>query len=132
VNAIRSSVTDAVASRRTTNTTTRLASGAAAAPVAGRPSPSCRVFHSPTRSTACWLAVRRCGGALWSTAPGNRPRLRSKTLTACLIPPRSAAGRAAWTAPNQPFPSSAKHSPAWLTGWCLVIRPITKLGRGLG
>ena len=41
--------------------TTGLGSGAVAATVAGRPSPSCRCFLSLTRTTACWLAVRRCG-----------------------------------------------------------------------
>ena len=132
VNMIRSSATDAAASRRTMSITTGLASVAVAAPVAGRPSPSCRVFLSLTRITACWLAVRHCGGALWSTAPGKRRRLHSKTLIACPIPPRFAAGRAAWTAPNRPFPFSAKRSLAWLTGWRAVIRPITKLGLCLG
>ncbi len=132
VNAIPSSAMDAAASRPMMSITTGLASVAVTAPVAGRPSPSCRGFRSLTRITACWLAVRRCGGALWSTAPGKRQRLRSKTLTVCPIPPRSAAGRAAWTAPNRPFPFSAKRSPAWLTGWRAVIRPITKLGLCLG
>jgi hypothetical protein len=92
VSAIRSSVTDAAASRRTMRITTGLASVAVAAPVAGRPSPSCRGFRSLTRATACWLVVRHGGGALWSTALGKRRRLRSKTLTACPIPPRSVAG----------------------------------------
>jgi len=114
------------------NITIGLASVAVAAPVAGRLSPSCRVFHSLTRSTVCWLAVRRCGGALWSTAPGKKRLLHSKTLTACRIPPRFVAGRAAWTVPNRPFPFSAKRSLAWLHGGRAVIRPITKLGRCLG
>src|SRR5216684_3249220 len=61
-----------------------------------------------------------------------RQRLRSKTLTVCPIPARSAAGRAAWTAPNRPFPFSAKRAPAWFTGWRVVIRPITTLGLCLG
>jgi hypothetical protein len=80
--------------------TTGLASVAVAAPVAGRPSPSCRGFRSRTRITACWLVARHCGGALWSTTPGNRPRLLSKTQTACPILPRSAAGPRPGTPPQ--------------------------------
>ena len=53
VKVIRSSATDAVASKRMMNITIGLASVAVAAPVAGRLSPSCRVFHSLTRSTVC-------------------------------------------------------------------------------
>jgi len=128
VNAIRLSATDAAASRHTMSITTGLESGVVAAPVAGRPSPSSRCFLCLTPITACWRAVRHCGGALWSTAPGKKHCLSSKTLIACPIPAPSAAGRAAWTAPNRPFPLSAKRSPAWLTGWRAVIRPSTKLG----
>ena len=116
VSTIRSSVMDAAASRLTTSITTGLASAADAAPIAGRPSPSCRGFRFRTPITACWLVARHCGGTLWSTTPGNRPRLCSKTQTACPIPPRSVVGRAAWTAPSRPFPFSTKRSPASLTG----------------
>jgi hypothetical protein len=130
VNAIRSSVTDAAASRRTMSITTGLASVAAAAPVAGRPSPSCRGFRSLTPATACWHVVRHGGGVLWSTAPGKRRRLRSKTLTECPIPPRSAAGPTAWTPPNQRLPFCAKHSPALLIGWHSPIKRVTKLSLG--
>ena len=63
VNVIRSSATDAAASRRTMNITTGLVSVAVAAPVVGGPSPFSRVFRSLTRTTVCWRAVRHCGGA---------------------------------------------------------------------
>jgi hypothetical protein len=112
VNTIRSSAMDAAASRHTMSITTGLASVAVAAPVAGGPSPSSRVFRSLTRTTVCWLAVRRCGGALWSTAPGKRPRLCSKTRITCPILPHFAAGPTDWTAPNRLFPFSTKRSPA--------------------
>ena len=79
-NAIRSSVTDAAASRRTMSITTGLASVAVPVLVAGRPSPSRRGFHSLTRATARWLVVRHYGGVLWSTAAGKRRGPRSKTL----------------------------------------------------
>jgi hypothetical protein len=108
--------------------TTGLASGAVAAPVAGKPSPSCRYFLFLTRTTVCWRVVRRCGGVLRSIAPGKRQCLRSKILIACPIPPHFAAGPRDWTAPNRLFPFSAKRSPAWLTGWRVAIPPITKLG----
>jgi len=71
VNAIRSSATGAAAGRRTTSIMIGLRSVAVAALVAGRPSLSSRCFLSITRITACWRAVMRCGGALWSTAPGE-------------------------------------------------------------
>ena len=116
VSTIRSSVMDAAASRHMTSITTGLAFAAAAAPAVGRPSPSCRAFRCLTLITACWLVARHCGGALWSTTAGNRPRRRSKTLTGCPIPRRSAVGRAAWTPPNRPFPFSAERSPASPTG----------------
>jgi hypothetical protein len=132
VKVIRSSATDVASSRRTMNTTTGSASVVVAAPVAGGPSPSSRCFLSLTRTTVCWRAVGHCGGALWNTALGKRPRLRSKTLIAYLILPHFAAGPTDWTAPNRHFPFSTKRSPAWLTGWRLVIRPITKLGLCLG
>ena len=109
--AIRSSAMDTAANRRTMNTTIGSGSGAVAVPVARKPSPFSRCFLSPTRTTVCWHAVRPCGGALWSTAPGKKQRLRSKTLTACLIPPHFAAGPTAWTAPNRHFPFSIKRSP---------------------
>jgi hypothetical protein len=112
VNAIRSSAMDAAASRRMMNTTTGLASGAVAAPVVGRPSPSCRGFRSLTRITVWWRAVRRCGGALRSTALGKRQRLRSKILIVSPILPHFDAGRAAWTARIRPVLFSAKRSPA--------------------
>ena len=116
VSTIRSSAMDAAASRHTTNITIGLPSAAAAAPVAGRLSPSCRGFRSRTPITACWRVARRCGGALWSTTPGSRPRLRSKTQTACPIPPRSDVGRSAWIAPNRGFPFTSKRSLASLSG----------------
>ena len=116
VSTIRSSVMDAAASRLTTSITTGLASAADAAPIAGRPSPSCRGFRCLTPTTAYWLVARHCGGALRSNAAGNRPRRRSKTQTACPIPPRSAVGRMAWTIPNQGFLFSARRSLASFTG----------------
>ena len=112
VNAIRSLVTDAVASRRTMNTTTGLASGGVAAPVAGKPLPSCRSFLFLTHTTVCWLAVRRCGSASRSTAPGKRPCLRSKIRIACPILAHFAAGPTDWTALSQSFLFFAKRSPA--------------------
>ena len=112
VNAIRSSVTDAVASRRTMNTTTGLASGGVAVPVAGKPLPSCRSFLFLTHTTVCWFAVRRCSGASRSTAPGKRPCLRSKIRIACPILAHFAAGPTDWTALSQPFLFFAKRSPA--------------------
>ena len=127
VSAIRSSATDAAASKRMMNTTIGSGFGAVAVPVAERPSPSYRCFLSLTRSTACWFAVRHCVGDLWSTAPGKKRLLHSKTLTACPIPLRSVAGPTDWTAPNRLFPFSVKHSRVSLTGWRAVIRPITKL-----
>ena len=131
-NAIRSSATDAAASRPTMNITTGLGFVAAVAPVAGRPSPSFPCFLSLTPITACWLVARHCGGALRSIAPGKRRRLRSKILIACPILPPFAAGPTDWTAPNRLLPFSAKRSPAWLIGWRVVIRPIRKLGLCLG
>ena len=116
VSTIRSSAMDAAASRHTTSITTGLTSAVAAAPIAGRPSPSCRGFHFRTPITACWLVARHCGGTLWSTTPGNRPRLCSKTQTACPIPPRSDVGRSAWIAPNRGFPFTSKRSLASLSG----------------
>ena len=116
VSAIRSSAMDAAASRHTTRITTGLTSAVAAAPVAGRPSPSCRGFRCLTRITACWLVARHCGGALWITTLGNRPRRLSKTRIACPIRPRSAVGRVAWTVPNRGFLFSARRSLASLTG----------------
>jgi len=116
VKLIRSSVTDAAASKPMMSITIGLTFVAVAVPVAGRPSPSCRYFLFLTRTTVCWHAARHCGGASWSTAPGKRPCLRSKTLTACPILPHSAAGPTDWTTPNRFFPFSAKRSPAWLTG----------------
>ena len=129
VNAIPSSVMDAGASSPTMNTTTGSASGAVAAPAAGRPSPFFHCFLSLTPTTVCWRALRHCDGALWSTAPGKRPRLRSKTRIAYPILPRFAAGAAA---PNRLFPFSTKRSSASLTGWRPAIRPISKLGLCLG
>src|SRR5262249_25898972 len=130
VNAIRSSVTDAGASRRTMRTTTGLASVAVAAPVAGRPSPSYRGFRSLTRVTACWRVVRPYGGVWWSTAPGKRRRLHSKTLIGCPIPPPSVAGPTAWTPSSQRLPFCAKRSPALLIVWHSPIRRVPKLGLG--
>jgi hypothetical protein len=127
-NAIRSSVTDAAASRRTMNITTGLRSGAASATVAGRPSPSCPCFLFPTRITVCWLAFRRCGDACWNTALGKRRRPRSRIPIGRPIPPPSAAGRAAWTALNRQLPFCAKRLPAWLMGWGAPISPIPRRG----
>ena len=98
------------------NITTGLAFVVAAAPVAGKPSPSFHCFLSLTPITACRLVARHCGGALRSIAPGKRQCLRSKILIACPILPHFAAGPTDWTAPNRLFPFSAKRSPAWLTG----------------
>jgi hypothetical protein len=112
--------------------TTGLASGAVAAPLAGRPSPFCHHSLFLTRTTVCWLAVSRCGGASRSTAPGKRQCLRSKTRIACPILPHFAAGPTDWTALRQPFLFSVKRSPACLTGRRAWIRPIRKLGLGLG
>ena len=128
VSAIRSSATGAAASRHTMNITTGLGSGAASAPVAGRPSPSFRCFLSLTRTTACWLAVRRSGDTGWSSAPGKRRCPRSKIPIGYPIPPRSAAGRAAWTAPIRRLLFCAKRLPAPLIGWG---PPIPKLGHYL-
>ena len=92
VSAIQSSAMGAAASRRTINITTGLGSGAATALVATRPSLSSRRFLCLTRTIACWLVAKPCGGAWRSTALGKRRRLRSKTRIACPTPPRSAAG----------------------------------------
>ena len=75
-NAIPSSVTVAVASRHTMNITTGLGSDAAFARVVERPSPCFPCSLSPTPTTACWLAAKRCGGVGRSTARGKRRRLR--------------------------------------------------------
>ena len=103
VSAIRSSAMAAAASRRTTNITTGSGSGGVAVLIAGRPSPFCRCFLCLTPTTACWLAVRRYGGVGRSTAPGKRRHPRSTTPIASPIPPRSAAGPAAWTLPSLPL-----------------------------
>jgi len=92
VSAIQSLAMGAAASRRTINITTGLGSGAATALGATRPSLSSRRFLCLTRTIACWLVAKPCGGALRSTALGKRRRLRSKTRIACPTPPRSAAG----------------------------------------
>ena len=70
----RSSATAAAASRLTMSIMTGLRSGAASVTVVARPSPSCRLFLSPTHTTACWLAVRHCGFTLWKTARWNPQR----------------------------------------------------------
>ena len=132
VNGIRSSATDAAASRRTMSITIGLGSVGVVAWVAERPSLSFRCSLSRTRITACWRAVMRCGGALWSTAAGKRRHPRSETVIVCPIPPLSAGGRAAWIPPNWPSPSCAKCWPAWLTGGRGVPGPIPKLGFCLG
>ena len=64
--AIRSRVTDAVASRRTISVTTGSRSGAVAAQVAGRPLPSSRRFRSLIRVFSCrlWTIPRRQGHRL--------------------------------------------------------------------
>src|SRR5207237_351076 len=80
-------------------------------PVARRLLLSSRRFPFLTPTTACWLAARHCSGALWSTTPGKKQRLGSKTRIACPIPPRSAAGLAAWTPLNLQLPFCAKRSP---------------------
>ena len=132
VSAIRSSATGTAASRHTMNITTGLESGAASATVAERPSLSFRCFLSLTRTTACWLAVRRSGDTLWITAPGKMRRPLSKIPIGCPIPPLSAAGRAAWTTLNRQLHFCAKRSSAWFTGWRVAIRPIPRLGCGRG
>jgi hypothetical protein len=132
VSAIPLSVTGDAVSRPTMSIMIGLGFVAVTVLVAERPSPSSRCFLCLTRSTACWRGCRHCGGAFGSTAPGNKPRLRSRTLIVCLIPPPSVAGRATWTPPSRPFPFCGKRLLAWLTGWCAVIRPITKLGFCLG
>ena len=116
VNAIRSSAMDVAASRRTMSITTGSKSGAVAATVAGRPSPSSRCFLSLTPITACWLDVRRCGDASWSTAPGKRRCPRSKTLIACPTPPPSAAGLGGLD-PSQPARSFLRRTLARLAPW---------------
>ena len=58
----------------------------------------------------------------WSSAPGKR-------LLKCPILPCSAAGRAAWIAPNRLLPFCAELSPAWPAGWGATLRRIPKLGR---
>ena len=116
VSRIRSSATGTAASRHTTSITIGLISAAAGVPVVGRPLRCCRGFHCLIPTTAYWLVARHCGGALNSTTPGNRPRRRSKTQTACPILRRSAVGRAVWTAPNRRFRFCAKRSPASITG----------------
>jgi hypothetical protein len=60
---VRLSATAAAASRRTMSIMTGSRSVAVAARIAERPSLSCRCFLSLTRITACWHAVRHCGGA---------------------------------------------------------------------
>ena len=113
---IRSSVTDAVASRRTMNITTGLRSGAVFATVAGRHLRSCRCFLSLTRITACWLVVRHCGGAWWRVAAGKRQHLRSRIRIVCPIHPRSAAGPMDWTDCNRQPPFCAKRLPGSFPG----------------
>ena len=131
-NAIPSSVTVAVASRRTMNITIGLESGAAFATVAGRPSPSFRRFLSLTPTTACWLAARRSGDTLRSTTPGKMRRPRSGTPIGCPILPPFAGSRAAWTASNQRLPFGAKPAPVWPIGWGTAIWPIHWLSRYRG
>jgi hypothetical protein len=109
------------------NITTGLGSDAAFALVAGRLSPCSPRSLLPTPTTACWLGARCSGDALWSTALGRRRRPRSRTPIEYPIPPPSAAGRAAWTAPNRRPPSDAKRSPAWPIGWGAALRPVPRL-----
>jgi hypothetical protein len=129
VNEIRLLVTAAAANRHTTSITTGFGSIAAAAPIAGRPSPSFRCSLFLTRISVCWRAARHCGGVLWSTVRGRRHCRRSRTPIACPIPPLSAVGRAVWTVLSRHFLFSTRPSPAWLTGWRAVSRPMTKRGR---
>jgi len=73
-NRIRSWGTDGGASKRTMSTTIGSGSGGVAArSAAGR-----LLFFlcslCPTRTSACWLVVRRCGGGLWNTARGKSLR----------------------------------------------------------
>ena len=79
--ATRSLATAAGASRLTMNIMTGLRSGAASVTVVARPSPSCRLFLSPTHTTVCWLAVRHCGSTLWKTARWNPQRPPSSIPT---------------------------------------------------
>ena len=129
VNAIRSSATVAAASRRTMNITTGLGSDAAFATVAGRPSPSFRCFLSLTRTTACWLAVRRSGDTGWSSAPGKRRCPRSKIPIGCPILPRSAAGSSGLDR-SQPAASFLRRTLARVVHWLARGDPADpKLGR---
>ena len=75
-NAIPSSVTVAVASRRTMNITTGLGSDAAFARAVERPSPCFPCSRCLTPTTACWLGVRHSGDTSWSTARGKKRRRR--------------------------------------------------------
>jgi len=112
VNRIRSLVTGAAASRRTTSITIGSGFAAAVAEAAERPSPSCRCFLFPTRITACWRAARYCCGALWSNARGRRHCPSSKTLIDYPIHPLFGDGRAAWTVLIRRLPFSARLFPA--------------------
>ncbi len=76
VNAIPSSVTDVVASRRTMNITTGFRSDAASAMIVGRLSPCFPCSLSLTPITVCWLAFKHSGDTSWSTARGKKRRLR--------------------------------------------------------
>lgn len=121
-NRTRSSATVDAASRRTMSITIGSEFAGAAVSVAEGPSPFCRCFLCPTRTTACWRAARRCCGALWSAVRGRRPRRSSRMLTASRIPLRCAAGLKAWTSLNRSILLSARRLRERLSGWSLSIR----------
>jgi len=115
------------------NITIGLASVAVAAPVAGRLSPSCRVFPLPYTQysllTRCQALrrrfVERCS---WEEAT---PTLKDPNR----VPDSSTLRR--WSSgldSSQPALSFLRQTLARMTQWraAAVIRPITKLGRCLG
>jgi len=98
---------------------------------AGRLSPSCRVFHSLT-SSSLLTTMSACGGAVWSTAPGEEatPTIKD-TRTACRIPPSSSLVEALdRSQPALISPPNARSHDSMAGARC--IGPITSLGRGLG
>ena len=78
---------NAAASRRTISITTGFGNSVAVAAPVAYTFTFLPGFRSLTRATAYWLVVRHGGGVWWSTAPGKRQGLRSKTLIGCPIPP---------------------------------------------
>jgi hypothetical protein len=76
-----SSATVGVVSRLTMSIMTGLRFGAASVTVVARPLPSCRLFLSPTHTTACWRGVRHYGSTSWNTAPLSPQPPLSRTPT---------------------------------------------------